>query len=52
MRVVLTSGEVFEAELEVPLGAPERPMSDEQLERKFRRLVEPHLRARSSKPPN
>jgi 2-methylcitrate dehydratase PrpD len=49
VRAVMRSGEVFEAELEVPLGAPERPMSDEQLERKFRRLVEPRLDAPRSR---
>jgi 2-methylcitrate dehydratase PrpD len=48
VKVIMTDGEVLEREVDLPLGAPERPMSDHQLEDKFLGLVEPHLGSRAS----
>ena len=48
VAVHLASGETLERQVDVPLGAPEHPMSDPQLEAKFQSLVAPILPGHAS----
>ena len=43
IEVVMTSGEHYRERIDYPLGHDKNPMVDEEVEEKFRRLVQPHL---------
>lgn len=48
LRVTLTSGKEYVKQVDVPLGHPKHPMSDQDVERKFRSLAAGRVHARTA----